>query len=80
MTTIPPKMPPSAVQTPPAAREAWSLDRFVAAYNAEADHRGGWYFQPTPAAVKRVEREWGSTKAASIEQFARDSFRYDQRT
>lgn len=78
---IPPKMPPRGVQPPlPAAREAWSLDRFVARYNAVADERGGWYFEKTPANVRRVEQDWAVTKTATIAEFAEAWFRFDQRT
>jgi hypothetical protein len=59
-------------------KEAWSLDRFVAAYDAVALRKKGWAFERTPENERYAEREYGRGSCRSLAEFAEERFRLDQ--
>lgn len=64
------------VTSPP--KEAWDLDRFVAAYNAVAVREKGWAFQKTPDRIKYAQSEYESGKHTSLAEFAERRYVLDQ--
>jgi hypothetical protein len=64
----------------PAAQEPWDYDRFVAAYNALAEERGGWHYEADVAPEVLAARYANSPATyPTIAAFAEGLFIWEQR-
>jgi hypothetical protein len=62
------------------AREPWDFDLFVREYNAAAKEFGGWVWDGSREAVRLEEAYAALAFHATVRDFARAQFEYDQRT
>ena len=59
-------------------KEAWDLERFLAAYRAVAVRRKGWAFQETPDRIAYARRDYESGPCTSLAEHAERRYVLDQ--
>lgn len=59
-------------------KEAWNLDRFLAAYDAVAVRRKGWAFERTPDRIAYAQKDYETGKHTSLAEYAEKRYVLDQ--